>query len=73
MNLNKGLLLAVIMFFVGYIAKAQGTELIVRIPELQTLEGEIQISVFDEDKTFLEENEECKIYRFPVSKRPGEF
>jgi len=51
----------------------QSTTLLITVPNINPLKGEIQVSVYDNGKSFLKENEEYKIYRFKVEEAKGSF
>jgi len=67
--------------FLGFICLAvvaqygygQSTTLFITVPNINPLKGEIQVSVYDNEKSFLKENEEYRIYRFKVEEAKGKF
>ena len=52
---------------------SQSPVLTVTVPNINPVQGEIQVSVFNSNSTFLKENKEYKIYRFKVDKALGKF
>ncbi|WP_163323347.1 DUF2141 domain-containing protein [Draconibacterium mangrovi] len=64
-------LVVVCLSVIGQYAHGQSTTLIVTVPNINPLKGEIQVSVYDNDESFLKENEEYKIYRFKVEEAKG--
>ncbi|MDX8341147.1 DUF2141 domain-containing protein [Draconibacterium sp. IB214405] len=66
-------LVVVCLSIIGQYAHGQSTTLIVTVPNINPLKGEIQVSVYDNDESFLKENEEYKIYRFKVEEAKGSF
>jgi len=63
----------VYLTILGQYAHGQSTTLTVTVPNINPLKGEIQVSVYDTDKSFLKENEEYRIYRFKVEENKGSF
>ncbi len=51
----------------------QSTTLLITVPNINPIKGEIQVSVYDNDESFLKENEESRIYRFKVKGANGKF
>jgi len=57
----------------GQYGYSQSTKLSIIVPNIKPLKGEIQVSVYDNEKSFLKENEEYRIYRFKVEEAKGNF
>lgn len=57
----------------GQYAYGQSAKLSISVPNIDPVKGEIQVSVYDNEKSFLKENEEYKIYRFKVENAKGSF
>lgn len=72
MNLLK-FLSFVCLAFLGQYAYSQSAVLVITVPNIDSLKGEIQVSVYDNGKSFLKENEEYRIYRFKVNEEKGRF
>ncbi|RKD90857.1 DUF2141 domain-containing protein [Mangrovibacterium diazotrophicum] len=47
---------------------AQSPVLKLIVPNVESAQGDLQVSIFNNDKTFLKEKEEYRIYRFKVEK-----
>lgn len=52
---------------------SQSPVLTVTVPNINPVQGEIQVSVFNSKTSFLKEGKEYKIYRFKVDKASGKF
>jgi len=58
---------------IGQYVFSQSPTLTINVPSISPVEGELQVSVFNSEKSFLKENEEYKIYRFNIEKTEGKF
>lgn len=72
MKLIKVLLCVCFAVF-SYQAYSQSYALTITVPNINPLQGEIQVSVFNSNATFLKEHKEYKIYRFKADKTIGKF
>lgn len=54
-------------------AYSQSPVLIITVPNINPVQGEIQVSIFNSKTSFLKENKEYKIYRFKADKTVGKF
>lgn len=72
MNLLKFLVI-VSMSLIGQYANCQSPILTIKVPNIDSVKGEIQVSVYDNANSFLKENEEYRIYRFKVKEVKDRF
>ncbi|MCW3807036.1 DUF2141 domain-containing protein [Plebeiibacterium marinum] len=69
----KNISLLVFMVVLGQYVFSQTPSLTINVPNIDPKVGELQVSVFNSEESFLKENEEYKIYRFKIDKSDGKF
>lgn len=66
-------LLFVCLVVLGQHAYSQSPVLTITVPNVNLVQGKLQVSIFNSKKSFLKENEEYKVYRFDIEKTEGKF